>query len=76
MPVILVFRRLTREAYCEFEASLDYMASSRPAETPQKGFEKTRAGEMAQRLTAFFVLPDDLGLIPSTHMMVHNYLYL
>ena len=31
------------------------------------------AGEMAQWLRALTVLPEDLGLIPSTHKAAHNY---
>ncbi|KAK7798640.1 hypothetical protein U0070_002731 [Myodes glareolus] len=30
------------------------------------------AGEMAQRLRALTALPEDPGLIPSTHMAAHN----
>jgi hypothetical protein len=32
------------------------------------------AGEMAQWLRALASLPEDLGLIPSTHIRVHNHL--
>ena len=31
-----------------------------------------RAGEMAQLLRAFVVLPKDLGSIPNTHIVDHN----
>lgn len=31
---------------------------------------------MAQRSIALTVLPEDLGSIPSTHIVAHNHLYL
>ena len=34
-----------------------------------------QAGEMAQRLSALAALPEDPGLIPSTHMVAHNHLW-
>jgi hypothetical protein len=37
-----------------------------------KGSTK-RAGEMAQHLRALAVPPEDLGSIPSTHMVAHNH---
>jgi hypothetical protein len=33
------------------------------------------AGEMVQWLRVLTALPEDLGLIPSTHMMANNSLY-
>lgn len=41
-------------------------------------FKKTfhfRATEMAQWLSVLVALPKDLGSIPSTHMVVHNYFF-
>jgi hypothetical protein len=35
---------------------------------------KTWAEDMAQQLRVLPVLPDDLGSIPSTHMMAYNHL--
>lgn len=36
--------------------------------------EGLRAGELAQWLGAPAALPEDLGLIPSTHTVAQNYL--
>lgn len=36
--------------------------------------EELQAGDMAARLRALPVLAEDVGLIPHTHMLVHNHL--
>ena len=53
----------------KFEASVDNLARDRLKEN------NWVAGEMAQQLRglrALAVLPEDLGSIPSTHMVAHN----
>lgn len=37
---------------------------------------KKGAGEVANQLTALDTLPEDLGLVSSTHMAAHRHLYL
>lgn len=40
-----------------------------------EGIKQTSGvGEMALQLRAFVVLSEDLDLVPSTYMVVHNYL--
>ena len=44
-----------------------------PLWIPWQSTDPTEAGEMTQQLRAFAPLPEDLGSIPSTHVVANNY---